>query len=414
MFLVPDIVTMTVPDIMRAPDNVTVLLFGLYIIVELIRLILLLRYQRKLHDNRTPLSEGFDRREWGEFFVAALKRECSLGSDFLREFVSSMFDLVPVSELSRGDVDKFLQFYVSCREHDVDGPLEPWARELAEEARRLIESSLGFTFVPGRPCHLFTRINHPRLDHHAPAAYLRPLPIAAIIRSARIAVRFYLRFGLGFERWVDEPTGYVFWHHRRHGQQPARERRGLLFVTGLGQGVTLYPHHAKAFVRSAAMARRYSDVCVCEAPGISGTPLRASLSYPTAREAVEAVERFKRRALGESSPRAPTLDCIAHSAGAFLPSYASRYSPSLFERVVYAEAPAVHFTHCAKSWPILFSRERYTVRTLLRHVWERDFGAITSWLVMSEAHHQFGARKHTKRSNSWPALLLLRLLTSRP
>lgn len=380
---------------------------GLYILVECVRLIFLLRYQRHLHDNRTPLSENFDRRAWAHFFVEALQRECELGPSFVRDFVSSMFDLTPVDELTRGDVDEFLRFYISCQEH-IDGPLEPWALELADRSRLMIEASLGMTFPIGPVRHLFIRINHPKLDHHAPAAYMRPLPIAILFRMLRLAVCLYLRHWLKFERWVDETTGFVFWHHRRSHEgarrrdgSPPRERRGLLFVTGLGQGISLYPHHVSAFVKDGAMARRYSDICVCEAPGISGTPLRASLSYPTAREAVQAIERFKRHAfdeedsLGGSEGAVTPLDVVAHSAGTFLPSYATRYSPSLFDRFVFAEAPACFFTHAAKSWPILFSRERFTLRGLLQTLWECDVNAVASWLVMSEVHHQFGLKNTT-------------------
>ena len=172
--------------------------------------------------------------------------------------------------------------------------------------------------------------------------------------------------------------------------QPAvgLKRRALVFISGLGQGQSLYPHHAYALTHDKAFQKRYTDVCLCELPGVSAVPLRADRTYPTARECVQAVERFASAVLA-----LPSLDGVAHSAGAFVLSYASRYNPWLFDKSVYAEAPAVFFTHFPMSWPHLFAD--YSLRRLARALTTLDIKAVLNWLVMSEVHHQFALKNTT-------------------
>jgi pimeloyl-ACP methyl ester carboxylesterase len=353
-----------------------------YLLVEACRLWLLYRYRRHLHRNRTPLSVGFDRRAWGEFMVAGLRREAELGRECMEQWIVSVFQSTPIHKLSRGDVDKWLRMYISVREL-VDGPIEPWAEALADQARRIIEGSLDFRFPPGVAQHNFARINHPLLNDHPPGVALRPLPLLLGFKLLRVGGDFWLRL-CGYKRWVDVPTGFVFWHYRRTAPAAAEEairpRRGLLFISGLGNGLSFYPHHALAFLRDPAFTRQYSDVCLCEIPGVSGTPLRAGHTYPTASETVAAMERFARRLA------LPTLDGIGHSGGAFVLSFASRYAPNLFAKSVYAEAPATFFAHASKAYPLLFAP--FTLRRLARSVLSLDLVALSNHIVMSEIHHQ--------------------------
>ena len=193
---------------------------------------------------------------------------------------------------------------------------------------------------------------------------------------------------LNFTRCVDEPTGFTFWWHRvpRTARAEAGEeveRRALVLISGLGHGQALYPHHAYAFTHDPAFLAHYTDIIMAELPGVSGdtVPLRAASTYPTARETVAAFERFAGRVLGLES-----MDCVAHSGGAFVPSFASRYAPQLFGKVVYAEAPSVFFTHGSKAWPALFTR--FTMRRLAWSFLTLDVDAIANWVVMSEVHHQ--------------------------
>lgn len=147
------------------------------------------------------------------------------------------------------------------------------------------------------------------------------------------------------------------------------------------QGQSLYPHHARAFARDAGFRARYTELCLCELPGVSAVPLRAGDTYPTARECVRAFERFASDVLGLRA-----LDAVGHSAGAHVLSYASRYAPRLFERTAYAEAPCVFFPHATKPLPLLFSP--YTLRRLARDALRLDVVALSNWLIMSEVHHQ--------------------------
>ena len=341
----------------------------LYLLIELVRLLRLLRLQKHLHDHRTPLSDGFDRRSWAEFMLSGLKREASLGKNFVSAFVRSIFYEKPVESLSRGDVDGWLRMYLSAREVGVDGPLEPRVKELADDCRSVIEKSLGHRFKDGEATNTFIRINHPTLDHHPIMARLRPLPVEAIFLFLRLATDLWLPY-LGYRRWVDESTGFVFWRLRK--PQTTTPRRALVFISGLGQGQSLYPHYAHFLARDASLDRVYTDICLCEQPGISRCPLRANCTYPTAREVVAAVQRFTENILDLQS-----IDAIGHSAGSIAMSYASRYAPGLVSKQIYAESP-VFFTHASKSWPLLF--KKYP----------------SNRFIMSEVHHQ-----HYIKNTTW-------------
>ena len=360
----------------------------LYVLIEVVRFVRLLATQRHLRAHRTPLSAGFDRRQWGASMLAALGREASLGKAFMSTFLSSTFFEKPISSLSRGDMDYFLRMYLSCLEPGVDGPVEPWADKMAEEALTTIEEALDHRFAPGDATHPFVRVNHPIRNDHPIEAMLRPLPVAIGFWLIRAAGDTWLRY-LGYERHVDEATGFVFWRLRRRQPMQPRDRRAVVFISGLGQGQSFYPHHAAFFARDGAMGCKYSDVCLCELPGVSGVPLRADQTYPTAREAVEAVERFTRTVL-----ELQCIDGVAHSAGAFTLSYASRYAPALFEKEVYAEAPCVFFTHGSKSWPFLFTK--FNLMRLLRGVWTLDGTGLANWFIMSEVNHQ-----HVLKNATW-------------
>ena len=342
----------------------------LYLLVEWFRLLRLRRLQKHLHDHRTPLSDGFDRRSWGEFMLSGLKREASLGKKFVSAFVSSIFYEKPLESLSRGDIDGWLRMYLSCREEvDADGPLEPRVKGLVDNCRSVIEKSMGYRFKDGEATHLFIRINHPKLDHHPIVARLRPLPLEAIFLFMRIATDIWLPY-LGYQRWVDEPTGFIFWRLRKpHTTIP---RRALLFICGLGQGQSVYPHFGHFLARDASLERVYTDVCLCEQPGLSRCSLRANGTYPTPREIVGALQRFTEKILHLQS-----IDAIGHSAGSFPISYASRYAPGLIKKQVFAEAP-VFFTHASKSWPLIF--KKYP---------DRSF-------IFSEAYHQ-----HIMKNTLW-------------
>lgn len=361
----------------------------LYICVELVRLFRLLRLQHHLRAHRAPLSKGFDRQQWGASMLGALRREASLGKPFLTTFISSAFYEKPIEQLTRGDIDFFLRMYLSCREPGTDGPVEPWAEKMADEAREVIEEGLQHRFVPGEATHPFVRINHPIRNDHPIEAMLRPLPVTIGFWFVRQLGDLWLRY-LGYERSVDEPTGFVFWRLcRRSGSSRPQDRRAVVFVSGLGQGQSLYPHHATFFARDADLGRRYSDVCLCELPGVSGTALRADKTYPTAREVVEAVERYTKTVLGLRS-----IDGVAHSAGAFTLSYASRYAPALFDKKVYAEAPCVFFTHGSKSWPFLYTK--FGLGRLWRGLCTLDGTGLANWFIMSEVHHQ-----HVLKNATW-------------
>ena len=360
----------------------------LYLLIELIRLVRLHHYQRHLHDHRTPLSAGFDREQWGRFMLGALQREAALGRDHVRQFVESCFYDMPAEKLTRGDIDKWLRMYISVREA-VDGELEPWARSLADAARDVVETSLGLTFPAGPATHKFERINHPLLDDHPLQAKLRPLPLVAGFLFVRTLGDLWLRY-LGFERSVDEQTGFVFWRHQRRRTDSNQPRRAFLFISGLGHGQPLYPHHAYCFIYDAAFIRTYTDICLCELPGVSGTPLRDDATYPTARESVEAVERFASNIL-----HLPSIDAVAHSAGGHLLSYASRYAPTLFSKAVYAEVPCAFFTHASKAWPFLFSE--FNLPRLLKALLTIDLShGVLNWIIMSEVHHQ-----HVLKNATW-------------
>jgi hypothetical protein len=79
--------------------------------------------------------------------LGALGREAALGRDFVERFISSIFYERPSSELTRGDIDKWLLFYMSVSE-DVEG-IAPWAYEYREAARQVLEASLGVAFRAG-------------------------------------------------------------------------------------------------------------------------------------------------------------------------------------------------------------------------------------------------------------------------
>jgi pimeloyl-ACP methyl ester carboxylesterase len=122
---------------------------------------------------------------------------------------------------------------------------------------------------------------------------------------------------LGYSRWVDEPSGFVFWRlHRPVATSASNQKppnRALVFISGLGIGQAVYPHHAYTLAHDPALSAYYTDICLAELPGVSGTPLRHDRTFPTAQQAVEAFERFARHVCGTSS-----LDAIGHSAGALV------------------------------------------------------------------------------------------------
>ena len=45
----------------------------IYVMIEAYRYHRMLKLQRHLHDHRTPLSDGFDRKQWAVFMLTALR-----------------------------------------------------------------------------------------------------------------------------------------------------------------------------------------------------------------------------------------------------------------------------------------------------------------------------------------------------
>ena len=51
----------------------------IYVMIEAYRYHRMLKLQRHLHDHRTPLSDGFDRKQWAVFMLTALRQTAALG-----------------------------------------------------------------------------------------------------------------------------------------------------------------------------------------------------------------------------------------------------------------------------------------------------------------------------------------------
>eukprot|EP00614_Pseudopedinella_elastica_P010119 CAMPEP_0172591114 /NCGR_PEP_ID=MMETSP1068-20121228/9768_1 /TAXON_ID=35684 /ORGANISM="Pseudopedinella elastica, Strain CCMP716" /LENGTH=419 /DNA_ID=CAMNT_0013387337 /DNA_START=323 /DNA_END=1583 /DNA_ORIENTATION=- len=291
---------------------------------------------------------------WASFCERALMREASLGPQRLREFISNTFWRVDVNELKYEDIERWLLFFLTCREV-WDDPYTPGETAMARRLISDIESALRVVFsheTPGYSPAPFIRINHPIGNHSPPDPIFEPIFGSLFCSTVRSGVDAAFR-ACGFSRSVDKLTGVVLWKYQ--GTQVAgdsSDKKVLLFLPGFGFGAVLYFPFILLLVRHRVLSLEHCALLVAEPPGISGHPLRPENGllppYPSAIEFVDAIERAMH------TTGAKSIDAIGHSYGTVLMAYISNIRPSILNRTAYLE-PVCFFTNNSAFWPMIYA-----------------------------------------------------------
>ena len=366
----------------------------LYISVECMRLREHVRLVRRLRGQRTPMHKDFDPEKWGRFFLDALRREAALpdGNERLESMVSSAFWGRPVAKITGEELDAWLLVTITTREYPTDGRPPQWAIALAAEARAIFKPLHAFEYrmktAPpleyllgsDSPVHksAFCRINHPALGNGPPAPLLRPLPVAALFGLIRVLADISFRTR-GYQRHVDEETGFVFWVCRRVWGGD----KCLLFLPGLGIGAAPYAPLLWALTDDVALRNTYADLVIIEPPGLSMHPMRDrddAPAFPAPDEIVDAISRLVRNTLHHER-----ADAIGHSYGGLMLSYIAQHEPSLLDRQVYAETMCF-FSHASAGWPLLMAEPSRL--KLARLLLGAEFSKLMSFIIISETYTQ--------------------------